>query len=325
MLQQTQVKTVIPYFEAFCARFPTVVDLADAEQDDVLHLWSGLGYYARARNLHHAAKQVVADFGGQFPNSQAELESLKGIGRSTAGAIRAQAFGEPAPILDGNVKRVLTRLFGIAEWPGQKAVETQLWEISESLLPKGPFSERLRDYTQAIMDFGATCCTRAKPNCLECPFQKDCRAFASDQVDKIPARKPKKPSPIKELIFMVLRNQAGEILLEKRPPTGIWGGLWSFPETTSKDLEQDLKKLAKSHQPPQALEQGTHVFSHFKLRYQPMLVDVGKQVQLSVNETQQFVWYGKEQGQSLGLAAPVSKLVGQIFEAPRKELVSKKR
>ena len=308
MLQQTQVKTVIPYFERFCERFPTVQDLAEAPEDDVLHLWSGLGYYARARNLHAAAKQVVNEYGGVFPQSQAELESLKGIGRSTAAAIRAQAFGDKAAILDGNVKRVLARLYAIQEWPGKNTTESKMWDISESLLPDA----RLRDYTQAIMDFGATLCTRSKPGCEACSFSAECKAKRQNQVHELPARKPKKRIPQREKIFLVQKNQKGEVLLEKRPPTGIWGGLWSFPELEHDQLPTKLEELGVAEQATEVLEAGEHVFSHFRLRYTPVVISAIPETRPQVAEHEKHIWYSGEQSKALGLAAPVAKLIDQL-------------
>ena len=308
MLQQTQVKTVIPYFEKFCNRFPNVRELADAEQDEVLHLWSGLGYYARARNLHHAAKQVVAQFSGEFPREQETLESLKGVGRSTAAAIRAQAFEQPAAILDGNVKRVLTRLFAIEEWPGASATEKRLWESSESLLPK----HRLRDYTQAIMDLGATLCTRAKPDCINCPFQSQCEGYQLGIVDQLPARKPKKASPIKEVTFLLIRNNKGELLLEKRPSVGIWGGLWSFPEASQEMISAELEAFGLQEKERVKLEPGEHVFSHFRLQYQPIVIDAGEDQPGVIQEPENHIWYSTAHPKELGLAAPVVKLIERL-------------
>lgn len=310
MLQQTQVTTVIPYFERFIERFPSVRDLAVAEQDEVLHLWSGLGYYARARNLHAAAKKIVDDFSGTFPAAQAELESLPGVGRSTAGAIRAQAFELPSAILDGNVKRVLTRLEGIEDWPGSSAVEKQLWALSESLLPK----ERLRDYTQAIMDLGATLCTRSKPDCDNCPFQNDCVAKRGELQKQIPASKPKKTKPVRETVFLLLRNPHGQLLLEKRPPIGIWGGLWSFPEAEFENHQSRLQQLNVTQVNGNGtwLDKGSHIFSHFQLDYLPLLVEVDLSFSKQVSEASQQIWYSDALSNEIGLAAPVARLLKQI-------------
>lgn len=309
MLQQTQVTTVIPYFERFLQRFPQVEDLAAAEQDEVLHLWSGLGYYARGRNLHAAAQKVMNEFGAQFPSSQESLESLPGVGRSTAGAIRAQAFEQQAAILDGNVKRVLSRLIGMREWPGSASALHKLWQFSESLLPK----KRLRDYTQAIMDLGATLCVRNRPKCEQCPFNKDCVTNIEQLHAEIPARKPKKAKPVREKVFLVLVNDAGELLLEKRPPTGIWGGLWSFPETIEAELNQAVQKYTDSKE-TKWLESGSHVFSHFQLNYRPLLIRMNTGKSLQINEADQQIWYSDALSSEIGLAAPVTKLLKQIQE-----------
>lgn len=316
MLQQTQVSTVIPYFERFLSRFPKIEQLADADQDEVLHLWSGLGYYARGRNLHAAAQQVVRDFDGVFPSDQISLVSLPGVGRSTAGAIRAQAFEQPAPILDGNVKRVLSRLAGIQEWPGSKDVENRLWVLSEQLLP----TARLRDYTQATMDLGATLCTRSSPQCSQCPFKDQCVANQLSLQADIPARKPKKQKPVREKIFLVLANESGELLLEKRPQTGIWGGLWSFPESEQQDLEQNLVKHNGHELSTDRtwLKEGRHVFSHFQLNYKPLLIRSTASRGAQINEANQQIWYSdarcRETGLEIGLAAPVIKLLKEIQE-----------
>ncbi|MGB1141418.1 MAG: A/G-specific adenine glycosylase, partial [Halioglobus sp.] len=229
MLQQTQVKTVIPYFERFMAAFPDVDALAGAPEDEVLHLWTGLGYYARARNLHRAAKQVAFELGGTFPDSIEGLQALPGVGRSTAGAIASIALAQRASILDGNVKRVLARLHRVAGWPGQSAVHNQLWDIAEHYTP----TARCADYTQAMMDLGATLCTRSKPACALCPMANDCEANAAGDQTDYPGKKPKKALPVRATHFLVLRNRDGDIWLEKRPAEGIWGGLWCFPEVAS--------------------------------------------------------------------------------------------
>lgn len=308
MLQQTQVQTVIPYFERFCQQFPSVQDLAAAPEDEVLHLWSGLGYYARARNLHAAAKQVVAEFDGEFPREQTELESLKGIGRSTAAAIRAQAFGEKAAILDGNVKRVLARLYAIDGWPGATQIERQMWNASDSLLPE----ERLRDYTQAIMDLGATLCTRSNPDCERCPFTKDCGAYLEGRVSELPKRKPKKKIPTKEIVFLIQRNTEDEVLLEKRPPTGIWGGLWSFPEVDHQDLSDRLNEFGLAAKDVETLETGEHVFSHFRLKYTPVVFPSIANKASQIAESDRHIWYSGDRSKALGLAAPVAKLIDRL-------------
>ena len=229
MLQQTQVKTVIPYYERFMARFPTVHDLAGAELDDVLHHWTGLGYYARGRNLHGAARVIVDDHGGELPPSVEELAALPGIGRSTAGAIAAIAGGVRAPILDGNVKRVLARFHAVSGYPGEAAVAKTLWGLADEHTP----DRRVADYTQAIMDLGATLCTRSRPGCSNCPVAERCQALAADQIDRYPGRKPKKEKPVRAARMFIVHDGEGACLLERRPDEGIWGGLWTPPERSS--------------------------------------------------------------------------------------------
>ncbi len=226
MLQQTQVATVIPYFERFMHVFPTVTALANAEEDDVLALWSGLGYYSRARNLCKAAQVVVDDYAGVFPDSEAALQHLPGIGRYTAAAITSIAFQVRAPILDGNVKRVLARFFAVDGWPGQSRVANKLWALAETTTP----DEQPRAYTQGILDLGATVCTKVSPDCEACPLTDGCQARLLDLIEDYPAPKPKQTKPTKAVQFLMIHNPAGEWLLEKRPPTGIWAGLWGFPE-----------------------------------------------------------------------------------------------
>ena len=235
MLQQTQVQTVIPYYARFLEALPTLPALAAADADRVLALWSGLGYYARARNLHRAAQVCVAEHGGELPVDFDALAALPGIGRSTAGAILAQAHGARFAILDGNVKRTLARVHGIDGWPGSSAVEKRLWAIAEASLPDA----RLADYTQAIMDFGATLCTRHDPGCLLCPLQDGCVARREGRVDQLPQARPGKPLPERRTLMLLLRDDAGQVLLARRPPTGVWAGLWSLPETDDHDGDGD--------------------------------------------------------------------------------------
>ena len=235
MLQQTQVAAVIPYYARFLQRFPDLASLAGAPQDEVLRLWSGLGYYSRARNLQRAAQMVVEHHGGAFPRALAQIEALPGIGRSTAAAIAAFAYGTRAAILDGNVKRVLARHFAVAGFPGEKRVEQRLWQLAEEQLPP----RAIERYAQAIMDLGATLCTRAKPDCAECPLAQSCQALALGRVREFPAPRPAKAVPTRSThMLLLVRN--GELLLEKRPPSGIWGGMWSLPE-----LEQAANARAR--------------------------------------------------------------------------------
>ena len=315
MLQQTQVKTVIPYYEKFMQRFTDVNALANAHEDDVLHHWSGLGYYARARNLHKAAQQVRDEHAGAFPLTFDDVLALPGVGRSTAGAILAQAEGQRHAILDGNVKRVLARFHAIHGWTGQKKIQDQLWVFAEQHTPK----KQLADYTQAIMDLGATLCKRSRPDCEVCPLSDGCEAYATEQVALLPTPKPKKALPVKTVRMLMLRNHERQILLEKRPPTGIWGGLWSLPEMPvaesvanwcSTYYQLDIKASKE-------LPVVRHTFSHFHLDITPCIVNVNNPDQ-SVMEAQRRVWYkaceNDRQQPSLGLAAPVINLLNRLNE-----------
>lgn len=307
MLQQTQVAAVIPYYQRFMARFPDVAALAFAGQDAVLEHWSGLGYYSRARNLHAAAGMLVEQYGGVFPENAEAIRALPGIGRSTAAAICAFAFGHRLAILDGNVKRVFARFFGVAGWPGQPSVEKKLWEIAESLLP----GEAIAAYTQGLMDLGATVCTRARPRCMQCPVASDCVALREDRVAELPMPKPRKALPEKEAVMLVLLN-GGEILLEKRPPSGIWGGLWSFPELAP---GMDVQQYASQHlglqiQLLEPMASLTHVFSHFRLHMHPQPAHVlGTLPQLQQNRV---VWLGLEDALGAALPAPVRVLISRL-------------
>jgi len=307
MLQQTQVTTVIPYFETFVARFPTVKALAQAPIDDVLHLWTGLGYYARARNLHRCAQVIVRDYKGVFPDNVEALAELPGIGRSTAGAIVSIAFQKRAAILDGNVKRVLARYHAVEGWPGQTDALNQLWEIAEAYTPKA----RPHAYTQAMMDMGATLCTRSKPRCEDCPLRAGCLAYAQGNPKDYPGKKPKKDLPEKAIQLIMLRDPAGDILLEQRPAQGIWGGLWSFPELS---LEKDPEEFAESHYGKVAgiecWDSYRHTFSHYHLDITPVLVQLNK-VQHKVAEKKSH-WYDVHEPGALGLAAPVKKLLQKL-------------
>lgn len=319
MLQQTQVTTVIPYFERFVANFPDVQSLAHAPIDQVLHLWTGLGYYARARNLHQCAKRVVKDYGGEFPSSVETLSELPGIGRSTAGAISSIAFKQSAAILDGNVKRVLARHFAIGGWPGNLSVANQLWKVAEELTPK----TRTDAYTQAMMDLGATLCSRSKPRCESCPLMETCLAYATGKVKEFPGKKPKKDLPEKAVQMVILRNQEGNFLLQQRPPQGIWGGLWSFPEI---DTTQDVRLYVKSNwSTPIELERWDrvrHTFSHFHLDITPVLVQLDK-LPKSIGE-KAIHWYNPLQPDALGLAAPVKKLLEKLAQLdPRVSTISR--
>ncbi|BBP03148.1 A/G-specific adenine glycosylase [Sulfuriferula plumbiphila] len=313
MLQQTQVGTVIPYYLRFLERFPNLARLADAPLDEVLALWSGLGYYSRGRNLHAAARLVMERHGGAFPEYIEDIIALPGIGRSTAAAIAAFAYGAHCAILDGNVKRVLTRHFGIAGHPGAKKTETELWLLAESLLP----AHQVNTYTQALMDFGATLCTRAKPRCASCPLGSSCVALATDSVARLPTSRPKKITLQKTTRMLILRH-AGEILLEKRPPTGIWGGLWSLPEA---DMETDLAHHCRTHLGMEVATAANlpalrHSFTHFRLHIAPLLLDVTRLFP-RVEQAEQL-WLAPRDALSAAIPAAVRKLLQQLvaLEAP---------
>lgn len=304
MLQQTQVATVIPYFERFMQRFPDIKSLSSASQDDVLLHWAGLGYYTRARNIHKAALIITTDHQGEFPTQYDDVLALPGIGPSTAGAILAQAGGQRHAILDGNVKRVLAR-YGVVEgWPGQVKVEKQLWELAEHYTPE----KNVADYTQAIMDLGATVCTRGAAKCELCPLSDDCKAFDLGRVGELPTRKPKKALPIREKRFLIIRNQQGEYLLEKRPPTGIWGGLWSLPELS---LEQAVEQSVEENwqlgvDSYNDLPVFRHTFSHFHLDITPCEV-MATIDSVRIAEQGRYQWCAEIS--ALALAAPVSMIL----------------
>ena len=271
MLQQTQVATVIPYFERFVARFPDVATLAAAAVDDVLASWSGLGYYSRGRNLHRAAQQCVERHDGALPGTLDALMALPGIGRSTAAAILAQAFGQRAAILDGNVRRVLARHAGIEGHPGQSTIERQLWAIAEDRLPL----DRLADYTQAMMDLGATRCTPKRPRCSDCPVRDDCVALTRDRVALLPTPKPRKITPERSIAMLVLIDADDRVLFERRPPTGIWGGLLGLPEYADIETARaDLARRGVSTIASIIAPTYRHVFTHFKLDIAPLVVAV---------------------------------------------------
>ncbi|MEN6628386.1 MAG: A/G-specific adenine glycosylase [Sulfuricella sp.] len=267
MLQQTQVGSVIPYYQKFMLRFPDIAALAAAPLDDVLAHWSGLGYYARGRNLHRAAQAIMAQHGGIFPDEFEAVVALPGIGRSTAAAILAFAFGQRRAILDGNVKRVLARCFGIAGYPGAKAVENRLWQKAESLLP----DSGIGIYTQALMDLGATVCSR-KPVCADCPVAAACVAHNQGTVAELPTPRPRKPVPQKEIAMMILLHR-GEVFLEKRPPVGIWGGMWSFPEAEVAD-EDYLHRFCMEGKAGMPLPEMQHTFTHCRLRIVPRVFEL---------------------------------------------------
>lgn len=310
MLQQTQVTTVIPYFERFMTQFPSVDALANAEQDQVLHLWTGLGYYARARNLHRCAQIINREHNGKFPCTIDELEALPGIGRSTAGAIVSIAFEQPAAILDGNVKRVLARYHAVAGWPGTTKVQHQLWEIAEGYTPQ----QNTREYTQAMMDLGATVCTRSSPNCGQCPLQQGCTAYRQGNPSDYPGKKPKKDKPIKATQMLLLRSPDGSIWLEQRPSTGIWGGLWSLPEVAVENSVIDYcqQQFGSSHE-LEHWDTYRHTFSHYHLDITPVVVQL-EQLPTQIMESQRGLWYNVQQPTEIGLAAPVKKLLHTLSQ-----------
>jgi A/G-specific adenine glycosylase len=309
MLQQTQVTTVIPYFERFVSRFPDVISLADAPVDEVLHHWSGLGYYARARNLHRAAQQVRDAHGGAFPEDFSTLESLPGVGRSTAGAVLSLALGQRHAILDGNVKRVLARWRAVDGWPGQAAVLKRLWALSEQFTP----AVRVRDYNQAMMDLGATLCSRGKPACDACPLSEDCLAFAQGKPTDYPGRKPRKTLPVRQTRMLLLRDPGGRVLLEQRPPSGIWGGLWGFPELAMDEepLAWSRRQFGTEAAAGRLLSPRRHTFSHFHLDITPQEILLPEPGWLAL-EGPDRVWYNPANPDALGLAAPVARLLEEI-------------
>jgi len=311
MLQQTQVKTVIPYFLRFMDALPTVEALAEAKEDEVLHLWTGLGYYARARNLHRAAKIVCDDMAGVIPVDIKALCELPGIGRSTAGAIRSIAFRQPAAILDGNVKRVLARYAAVSGWPGQSAVLKQLWQIAEGFTP----SERVADYSQAMMDLGATLCTRTSPGCDSCPVMDGCEAFRASTQLGYPGKKPRKTLPVKITTFLMITAKNGDIWLERRPPNGIWGGLWCFPELPSEREAENWCLDRWGYAPEKSIQWPgfRHTFSHYHLDIQPLQLTLATTPE-SVMEAGQQLWYNRRQPQQIGLAAPVASLLEQLSQ-----------
>lgn len=304
MLQQTQVGTVIPYFQRFISKFPDIGSLAQASIDDVLASWSGLGYYSRARNLHRTARMIVHEFHGIFPQSREALQQLPGIGRSTAAAIAVFAFGQRDAILDGNVKRIFARFFGIDRYSGQSETLTKMWRLAEESLPQHGNPDELKVYTQALMDLGATVCIRNRPLCGQCPLRTRCVAYIQDRVAQLPVSKPRNKLPEKETVFMIYRHE-NKLLLEKRPDEGIWGGLWCFPEVELNQSTLKLKKKSRSF----ALPQLRHTFTHFRLLIRPCLQDVVANNEASAA----FVWKSPEDALMLGIPVPVKKIIQQYF------------
>ena len=309
MLQQTQVATVIPYYHRFMQAFPTLTALAEADHDAVMAHWAGLGYYSRARHLHRAAQQVCAQHAGQLPEQLDALMALPGIGRSTAGAILSIACAQATPILDGNVKRVLCRYHAIDGWPGQREVEQRLWQYAISHTPQ----QRNAAYTQAIMDLGATLCRRSRPQCTQCPLQADCQARQQQRSHALPTQRPRKALPERHTTMLLLQNARGELLLQRRPPSGIWGGLWSLPECPTEQPAQHWCHTQLGLEPAslQAHPSLLHTFSHYRLHIHPMsgqIQDGAGQIM----EPSAALWYNTESITQLGLPAPVKTLVEQI-------------
>ena len=312
MLQQTQVSAVLGYYARFLERFPTLADLAAAPSEDVMALWSGLGYYTRARNLHACAKRVMAEYGGVFPSDPALLAQLPGIGRSTAAAIAAFSSGTRAAILDGNVKRVFARTFGVDQFPGLKPVEDALWRRADALLPV----EGIESYTQGLMDLGATLCTRSSPDCGRCPLQQRCVAYATGRTAELPVRKPKKAVPEKQAVLMAVVD-GGQVLLEQRPDSGIWGGLMSLPELDGHQaydeavLIDDVVRAAGAFgdvEETEALLPLVHVFTHYKLHIAPYRIGIAKRAELEAR----YVWWDMARIEQAPLPAPVKKLLAQL-------------
>lgn len=321
MLQQTQVTTVIPYFERFIQQFPTICDLADASIDEVLHLWTGLGYYARARNLHKAAQTIRDQYQGQFPTDFSQVLALPGVGLSTAGAILSSCLDAPYPILDGNVKRVLSRYFAIAGWPGEKSVETQLWHHSAAVTP----DSQVAAFNQAMMDLGAMVCTRSKPKCTLCPLAKSCVAYKNESWQLYPGKKLKKALPERESYFLLFVKDH-KVLLRQRPAQGLWGGLYCFPQFDSKDSLESYLQVNQLRL-IEELPIFRHTFSHFHLDIHPIVVteqtetvamvknvaeDCAEYKQTVQNESEYWYDLADFSPPKIGLATPVKNLLIQL-------------
>lgn len=311
MLQQTQVATVIPYFERFARALPDLRALAEADEDDVFALWSGLGYYRRARNLHRAAKICAGQQGGELPDDFDALTALPGIGRSTAGAILALAYDKHFAILDGNVRRVLARFHGIHGDVRERAIEKKLWSLAEQHTPR----DRVADYTQAIMDFGATVCVRAAPLCGICPVSQTCSARAQGLTGQLPQRRPARALPQRRTVMLVLRDARGKVLLQRRGPNGVWSGLWSLPEADdapdARDTAQRLVDLDAAE--IQVLPPFLHTFTHYRLEAQPLL---WREVNAhhAIADAPGVRWCSRNEIDQLGMPAPVKKLLQTLFD-----------
>ena len=307
MLQQTQVATVIPYFQRFMEKFPSIDALSQAPLDHVLHLWTGLGYYARARNLHKTAKIIVEKYKSVFPTTRSKLETLPGVGRSTAAAICALAFNQPEAILDGNVKRVLARFHGVSGTPGKKT-ESILWPLAYSHLPK----IKMREYTQAMMDLGATLCVRSDPQCGCCPLKENCVGYQSGEPTRYPGAKPTKKMPVREVKLLVLVDEDKHILLQKRPALGIWGGLWSLPEFQVSDFSDIcFQKFNCVFKKKKKLTSFRHTFTHFHLDIFPIQFHVIRN-KMCVMEDENFIWYNPLRPVSIGLPKPICKILSWV-------------
>ena len=308
MLQQTQVKTVIPYYLRFISEFPNVESLASANVDKVLKLWEGLGYYSRARNLHCCAQQVVSEFQGQFPKTMQRMIALPGIGESTAGAILSLAYGIPEAILDGNVKRVLARVFLVKGWYGKSAVSKELWTLSRKYTPK----QRTDDFNQAMMDLGAGLCSRSSPQCNLCPLSKICRANIQNKTKEFPHKKPKKIIPTKQAIMILSRNSQAQIQLEKRPPSGIWGGLWSLPEIIATSENSNQIKQSK------LIGKFKHTFSHYHLEAAVVSGNKTQSRSQRVEDNIALTWHNVSEVSQLALPTPIKKFLYQHLEIEEK-------
>lgn len=317
MLQQTQVSTVIPYYARFLQRYPDVARLATATLDDVLAQWSGLGYYSRGRNLHKAARLILEDHGGRFPDKIDVIQRLPGVGRSTAAAIAVFAYGKRYAILDGNVKRVLARCFGMDGYPGLKTNERRLWQKAEDLLPnpmEAGINNHIEVYTQALMDLGATVCTRAKPKCALCPLQEDCLAFRESRVKELPTRRPGKKLPERKATLLILIRQ-GKILLEKRLSTGVWTSLWCFPEMPGNENVyaycNRLFNMEVKFLPP--MDEFHHIFTHFRLKIRPLPLQVVSLLpEVAPEGNAEVKWFTQEDALNAAIPAPVRKLLAKI-------------
>ena len=306
MLQQTQVVTVIPYYQKFIAAFPNVVTLAGASEEQVLAHWSGLGYYARGRNLHRAARIIVEQFNGEFPRDFDRLLALPGIGRSTAAAICALAYHERRAILDGNVKRVLARYCGVEGWVGEKKVAEKLWQQAEELLPLGDIAI----YTQALMDMGATVCTRSKSKCVLCPVQSDCVALATDCIGELPTPRPRKAIPERHAVMLLIRH-GNDILLEKRASVGIWGGLWCLPQFDNEEAAKNWyvqNGMSASH--GERMETFIHTFTHFKLHITPLQIQLPRKPALAAQPGS--VWLSVADALTAAIPTPVRALLNKL-------------